>query len=153
MATRRMSRTMLEEPDDENYHKCPTPTHDLHLNLKNRTIAFKEYGYGPANPDEPSPTFWIRKTVIWNCTEQEAKTMRCGNCAAFIQTSQMIECIKAGIEAKDPRLEAGYDDDVVEAANLGYCELLHFKCAGDRTCDAWLVGGPITDAKEMDDED
>ena len=63
----------------------------------------------------------------------------------------MIECIKAGIEAKDPRLEAGYDDDVIEAANLGYCELLHFKCAGNRTCDAWLVGGPITDKNEMDD--
>jgi hypothetical protein len=35
-------------------------------------------------------------------------------------------------------------DDVIAAANLGYCELFHFKCAGDRTCDAWLVGGPIT---------
>ena len=83
--------------------------------------------------------------------------MRCGNCSAFIQTEQMLECIKNGIEAKDPRMEAGYDDEVIEAANLGYCELLHFKCAGDRTCDAWLAGGPITDAKkenqrEMDDE-
>lgn len=148
MATRSM---LSEEKLKEEEHKCPLPTRDLHVNLKNRLIAFKEYGYGPANPNEPAKAFWLRKAVIWNCPESEAKTMRCGNCAAFIQTSQMIECIKAGIEAKDPQLEAGYDDDVVEAANLGYCELLHFKCAGDRTCDAWLVGGPITDKNEEDD--
>ena len=33
---------------------------------------------------------------------------------------------------------------VQDAADLGYCELFHFKCAATRTCDAWLVGGPIT---------
>jgi len=149
MATRSMLRDV--ELEEEEGHKCPLPTRDLHVNLKNRTIAFTSYGYGPANPGEPSKPFWTRKSIIWNCPESEAKTMRCGNCAAFIQTSQMLECIKAGIEAKDPQLEAGYDDDVMEAANLGYCELLHFKCAGDRTCDAWLVGGPITDKNEKDD--
>lgn len=146
-----MARSMLkdEQLKDSGY-KCPQPTHDLQLNLKHRTIAFREYGYGPANPAEPSKAFWVRKSVIWNCTEQEAKTLRCGNCSAFIQTSQMIECIKAGITAKAPRQQTGYDDDVIEAANLGYCELLRFKCAGDRTCDAWLVGGPIADTKETD---
>ena len=47
-------------------------------------------------------------------------------------------------------LEAGGDEphesnakDVIEASNLGYCEFFHFKCAGDRTCDAWIVGGPV----------
>jgi len=34
---------------------------------------------------------------------------------------------------------------MVDKANLGYCELFDFKCAGDRTCDAWITGGPITD--------
>jgi hypothetical protein len=28
-------------------------------------------------------------------------------------------------------------------ANLGFCEIFEFKCAGDRTCDAWLMNGPI----------
>ena len=144
---------LAEAKMEKEEHPCPLPTRDLHLNLKNRTVAFREYGYGPANPKEPAKGFWTRKTVIWNTTEQEAKTMRCGNCAAFIQTESMLECIKAGIEAKDPRLEAGYDDDVIEAANLGYCELLHFKCAGDRTCDAWLVGGPIDEKFEAADDE
>ena len=48
------------------------------------------------------------------------------------------------------RLLDDTDEDVVEAAELGYCELLHFKCAASRTCDAWLVGGPISD--EMEDD-
>ena len=147
MATRSLLR---EAKLEEEGHKCPLPTRDLHVNLKNRTIAFTNYGYGPANPGEPSKPFWTRKSVIWNCPESEAKTMRCGNCSAFIQTSQMLECIKAGIEAKNPAEESGYDEDVIETAQLGFCELFHFKCAGTRTCDAWLVGGPITDEKEED---
>jgi hypothetical protein len=148
------TRTLLKDKEiEKEVHQCPLPTHDLHINLRNRLIAFKEYGYGPANPDAPAKEFWNRKSIIWNCTETEAKTMRCGNCSAFIQTSQMFECIKAGIEAKDPRMEAGYDEDVIEAANLGYCELLHFKCAGTRTCDAWLVGGPITDKNAKSEKD
>jgi hypothetical protein len=35
---------------------------------------------------------------------------------------------------------------VVAESELGYCELFEFKCAADRTCSAWLVGGPITEA-------
>jgi hypothetical protein len=30
-------------------------------------------------------------------------------------------------------------------SSLGYCELFDFKCAGSRTCDAWLTCGPLTD--------
>ena len=37
--------------------------------------------------------------------------------------------------------------DVIEAGELGYCRFLKFKCAAARTCDAWVVGGPITDEK------
>lgn len=92
----------------------------------------------------------LRKSVIWNTVLDEAMGMRCGNCAAFIQTEQMLECIKAGIEAKNPAEESGYDEDVIETAQLGFCELFHFKCAGTRTCDAWLVGGPIKDETEED---
>ncbi len=66
--------------------------------------------------------------------------MRCGNCAAFIQTPEMLDCIVKGIDQE----EEGYAADVMEASDLGYCELFDFKCAGDRTCSAWLTGGPIT---------
>ena len=70
-------------------------------------------------------------------------------------------CIEKGLE-KAPEDEGGYDDIVVATADLGFCELFAFKCAAQRTCDAWLVGGPITDEKyakieameeEKEDED
>jgi hypothetical protein len=69
--------------------------------------------------------------------------MRCGNCAAFIQTPEMIDCIVAGIQQEESDQET-YANEVQDAANLGYCELFEFKCAGNRTCSAWLSGGPIT---------
>lgn len=124
---------------------CPVATQDIQVNLKNRNNAFKEFGYGPPNPDEPNDVFWIKKAKMYNAPTDAVKTMRCGNCAAFIQTPAMLECIKSGIESnKEADNELAYEDQFMEAANLGFCELFHFLCAGSRTCDAWKSGGPIT---------
>jgi hypothetical protein len=122
---------------------CPEATQDVHVNLENRNHAIKEYGYGPLNPESESRAFWQGKAELWGTTVREAKKARCGNCAAFIQTPQMMACITNGMRSEDEEHE-DYAEEVADAANLGYCELFHFKCAGDRTCDAWLVGGPIT---------
>lgn len=122
---------------------CPVATMDIHVNLKNRNHAVEDYGYGPLNPKEPSKDFWEGKAKLWGISVDEAKTARCGNCAAFIKTPEMLACISKGIEAGD-KAHADHSMDVIEAGNLGYCELFHFKCAGSRTCDAWIVGGPIT---------
>lgn len=128
---------------------CPVATQDIHVNLKNRNHAIEDYGYGPLNPDEPHDKFWNRLAKMWNITPAEAKTSRCGNCAAFIQTPEMMACIEKGIgfDPDEPpanqKAEALVARSVAQKANLGYCQLFHFKCAGDRTCDAWLTGGPI----------
>jgi hypothetical protein len=42
--------------------------------------------------------------------------------------------------------------DIVNEADLGYCELFDFKCAGSRTCDAWITGGPLTDNNRVNNE-
>ena len=122
--------------------ECPVVTHDIKLNLKNRDWAFKNVGYGPANPDSPE-NFWNERAAEWNTTPKNAQTMRCGNCSAFIQTPEMMECIVSGIQGEESDDET-YANEVVDGAKLGYCELFEFKCAADRTCSAWLVGGPIT---------
>ena len=127
---------------------CPIATHNVKENLKNRDWAFKNVGYGPANPNEPNKVFWADRAKEWNTTPDEAKTMRCGNCSAFIQTSEMMDCIRTGIDAE----KDSYAEDVVDSAGLGYCELFDFKCAASRTCSAWLVGGPITDDTEAEME-
>ena len=123
--------------------KCPIATQDIEVNLKNRDHAFAEYGYGPANPEEDNEEFWAKRSVEWNTSPEQAKTMRCGNCAAFIQTPEMMGCILGGIQKEEDDDET-YAPEVVDAADLGYCELFEFKCAADRTCSAWLTGGPIT---------
>jgi len=122
--------------------KCPIATQDIQVNLKKRDWAFKNVGYGPANPLEENEEFWMDKADEWQTDVDQAKEMLCGNCAAFIQTPEMLNCILTGIDPEQE--EDSYAGDVQEAANLGYCELFDFKCAGNRTCSAWLSGGPIT---------
>ena len=79
----------------------------------------------------------------------------------------MLNCIEKGIVGKETEVpieepvtegedvtaqEPESDDtegaekdawDTIEAGKLGYCTFLKFKCAGSRTCNAWVVGGPI----------
>ena len=125
---------------------CPRATQDVALNLKNREKAIKTAKYGPLNPAEPNTEFWQEKAQRWDVSLAEAKKSRCGNCAAFIQTSEMKACIEAGLEAGDGSSQNAWD--TVKAGDLGYCEMFDFKCASSRTCSAWVTGGPITDANK-----
>jgi len=126
--------------------KCPPATQDIELNLKNRQKGIDEYGYGPLNPNEPNKKFWQKKADMWQLdTPQEAKKSLCGNCAAFDITTKTLDCIAKGI-GDDEGSEDPYQ--VIEAGQLGYCRFLKFKCAAKRTCDAWVVGGPIKDGSK-----
>jgi len=120
--------------------KCPAPTQDINLNLKNRQKGIRETGYGPADPAQENKKFWDNKQEMWNTdTADELKNMICGTCAAFDITKKTLNCISKGIggqETTDPY-------DVINAGQLGYCRFLKFKCASKRTCDAWVSGGPI----------
>ena len=124
--------------------KCPAPTQDIALNLKNRQTAIDEYGYGPADPSQKNEKFWQKKQDMCNTdSADELKDMICGTCAAFDITNKTLDCISKGIggeEANDPY-------DVIDAGKLGYCRFLKFKCASKRTCDAWVSGGPIKKEK------
>jgi hypothetical protein len=129
---------------------CPPATQDIILNIKNRQNAIDNVGYGPLNPEEPNDEFWQGKADRWNVTIEDAKTSRCGNCAVFIKTSRMLDCIATGLQQGDKNVEDSYD--VVAAGDLGYCEALDFKCAAARTCDAWVAGGPVTDETRKEQE-
>lgn len=126
--------------------QCPIETQDVKENLKKRDWAFKNVGYGPANPELSNGAFWNDKANEWQTSLSQAKSMRCGNCSAFIQTPEMMECIRSGIDAE----KDSFAQDVIDSAKLGFCELFDFKCAADRTCSAWLVGGPITSSKDVE---
>ena len=110
---------------------------DLDLNTLNRNQTIKEYSYGPLNPaDETgSKKFWEDKAELWNTTVDAAKNATCANCGAFDQKKSTLT-----------KIEKAIGDDgktIVKNANIGFCEFFWFKCAGARTCDAWVGGGPI----------
>ena len=122
--------------------ECPPATQDIELNLKNRQNAIDNVGYGPLNPAEPNDVFWQDKAERWNITVKEAKSAVCGNCVFFVRTPSMLECIENGIGLGNEEAEGS-----IEAGELGYCNSLDFKCAAERTCNAWAAGGPITEEK------
>lgn len=126
--------------------ECPPATQDIGINLRNRKRAINNAGYGPLNPEEPNEAFWKNKADLWLLKDpEEAKTSLCGNCAMFTITTQMRDCIASGIEQGGSNTDDAWD--TIDAAQLGYCEAFDFKCAASRTCDAWVAGGPIDDAK------
>jgi hypothetical protein len=130
---------------NEETSKCPPATQDIDLNLENRQEAIESKGYGPLNPNQPNTKFWKQKAEMWKLDSiNEAKESICGNCAAFDITRKTLNCIAKGIGSDE-----GSEDphDVIDAGQLGYCRFLKFKCAAKRTCDAWVVGGPLTDKK------
>lgn len=120
---------------------CPVATMDVHVNVKNRQHAIDEYHYGPANPAEPGE-YWEDAAIAWGIDVDTAKTMKCENCAAFDISDKMRACIEKGIVGKEQGVDAMA---TIEKADLGYCNILHFKCAGSRSCSLWLTNGPIDD--------
>jgi lambda family phage portal protein len=119
---------------------CPIATQDVKTNLANRQTAVDDANYGPANPNEANENYWKAKADEFQGDIPTAKKMLCGNCAAFDQRNKILGCIKKGI---------GEDaNEVAVGGDLGYCKIFDFKCASKRTCDAWIVGGSITDKRE-----
>jgi hypothetical protein len=141
MATSRPKQyesAMRQMTSGDDTSACPPATQDVTLNLKNRAKAITAAKYGPENPALPNTKFWQGKADQWDVTIEDAKKSRCGNCAVFVVSDKMKNCIAQGI---------GNESDpwgAIDLADLGYCEIFDFKCAAKRTCDAWVVGGPDT---------
>ena len=83
-------RTQLDE------EVCPVATYNLDVNVKNRQTAIDKHHYGPANPDKPG-SYWKDAARQWGIDEKTAKTMTCGNCAAFNISDKMYRCIHDGM--------------------------------------------------------
>jgi hypothetical protein len=138
------------QSQEKNGEACPVATGDVSVNLENRQKAIDESNYGPMNPNEANMDYWREISKVWRNSPDQAKKSRCGNCAAFIQTPKMLACIESGLATGDSEMDAW---EVIDAGDLGYCEIWDFKCASKRTCTAWVTGGPITDDSEKMSED
>jgi len=118
---------------------CPKATQDIPTNLANRQKAIDKSHYGPLDPNLPNNDYWNRKAKMFNDTQENARKAICSNCAFFNISKKIEDCIAKGIGT-----EGGDPYEVIDAGKIGYCEAWDFKCAGARTCDAWVAGGPVT---------
>jgi len=137
------------EQNEKAESACPTATKDIAVNLRNRKKAIDSASYGPLNPNEKNTAYWSKLADEWDVDVATAKKQRCGNCALFIVTDKMKDCIEQGVTGGERTDEWDAIDAVGE---LGYCEAFDFKCAAKRTCRAWVVGGPITEEKPVEEK-
>jgi len=131
---------------EESATSCPKATRDIATNLKNRAKAIKTAMYGPLNPKEPNEAFYKKLGAEWDVSAEQARKQKCGNCSMFIVTPEMKSCIEKGVTGPKGKDEWEAIDG---AGQLGYCEAFDFKCASERTCRAWVTGGPITETKSV----
>lgn len=115
----------------------PAATQNIQINIRNRQEAIDVANYGPINPAIENANYWNQKAEMFKTSVEDAKSARCANCAAFVQTKEMIDAIANGLGGEPMAYE------IAKIANLGYCDIFEFKCAGQRTCDAWIAGGPV----------
>jgi len=54
----------------------------------------------------------------------------------------MWKCIEEGAQGDEDNADVMA---TIHKSDLGYCNFLHFKCAGTRSCTAWVSGGAIDD--------
>ena len=144
---KRLQGAMDQMMSESDTSECPLPTQDITLNLKNRAKAITAAKYGPENPNLPNEAYWKRMADEWDVSTEDAKKSLCGNCAAFNVSEDIKQCIADGIgNEADPW-------GTIKLADLGYCQIFDFKCAANRSCRAWIVGGPNTGKGEDEGED
>ena len=126
-----------EVPDKK--YKPEEAITNLALNTRNRNSTIKNYNYGPMNDSDEE--YWEKVADLWDTNTKVAKESRCHNCAAFDRKPATLK--------KIAKVLGPEGDKIVEQAHIGYCEMFAFKCAGQRVCDAWVGGGPITESAQL----
>jgi len=96
---------------EEDLSDCPAPTQDPELNAANKQQA----------GEDPEIQYGFPEQMI-------AEGKRCGDCAAFNVSENMVRC---GGAAED--------------RSVGYCMMHEFTCAAKRSCLTWAPGGPKTE--------
>lgn len=110
---------------------CPAATQDPKLNNRNRLRAVREAKYGPVRitmfgmqvidlEGGAALRYWRNMARRWGIPYTDAIRRRCGNCAAFDTSPEMVNCRGAS-----------------RNGTLGYCHAWNFTCAARRSCLSW----------------
>lgn len=129
------------------------------FNITSRILNCIEAGLASGEkevePDvQPKPDVRPRpepKPEMSRDTDVQETFKRFKTLAKLREEGEPIEKVPAQQSAPEPELDdtedVGAKDawDTIEAGKLGYCTMHKFKCAGSRTCNAWIEGGPVKD--------
>jgi hypothetical protein len=129
------------------------------FNITSRILNCIEAGLAAGEkevePDvQPKPDVRTRpepKPEMSRDTDVQETFKRFKTLAKLREEGEPIEKVPAQQSAPEPELDdtedVGEKDawDTIEAGKLGYCTMHKFKCAGSRTCNAWIEGGPVKD--------
>jgi hypothetical protein len=114
-AGRRWAESIMAREEKQT---CPTATRYPEVNAANQEVARVEAMYGPTDIEEPGE-YWVEVAEEWDIPLEDAVKRKCGNCAAFDQSSSMLDCIEG------------------DATDVGYCKIWDFVCSEQRTCLSW----------------
>ena len=99
-------------------------------NDTNMRVVSKYWNLGPAKTNvKPSENtdYWSKMALVWNISEEVARTQLCANCEYYNNTSDMmLQMNKIPLTSFD-----------LDGGGRGYCHKFDFICHNLRTCQGW----------------
>jgi HK97 family phage prohead protease len=130
---------------EEDLEVCPISITDSSINIANHLQCIQEANLGPANPSEPSDTFWSVMADKWLIPTEDARVRQCQNCDNYNNSPDMLECLQSStFKASDLPINPPWADVDTSA---GYCSKWNIICSATRTCATWE---PEEDQGELD---
>ena len=130
--------------------QCPVPTMYAEINIANHLAAIQYANLGPADPREPSTTYWLAKQELWNVPEGVARTRLCMNCEYYDKSEDSLVCISSGPQLQASELPVTPRWADVDGMPSAVCTRWNITCSALRTCDDWDAGDPEEDEYEDD---
>lgn len=131
--------------------QCPVPTMYAEINVANHLAAIQYANLGPADPREPSTTYWLAKQELWNVPEGVARTRLCMNCEYYDDSSEATVCISSGPQLQASELPVTPRWADVDGMPSGVCTRWNITCSAMRTCDDW-DNGEHGESEEPEDD-
>lgn len=120
--------------------QCPVPTMYPEINIANHLAAIQYANLGPADPREPSTTYWLAKQELWNVPEGVARTRLCMNCEYYDNSQESLVCINTGPQLNPSELPVTPRWADIDGMPSAVCTRWNITCSAMRTCDDWDSG-------------
>ena len=109
------------------------------LNFKNHLTCIEYAELGPADPREPSTSYWQNKALLWAVPDGVARTRLCMNCAHYNNDPEIVALIPSSpggqLKASDLPVMPKWAD--IQGMPTAVCTRWSITCSALRTCNDW----------------